>query len=294
MQPFSRETITDRRQPAVRWSAVVAGTAVALGLWMLLQLFGTGAALKAIDRENVDHLRGIGMGATAWSAVALLASMFVGGLLAGRLAGHHDDRVAGTHGALVWALTSIVGFLVITGAVSQVAEGWRERAAPAMARGTLGDLQGALAPVNARLRQEGKPEITVNDMIDASRQLGDTYDRDAFVVQLDEVSALNRAETDMVVRQLGDRAPDVVATARDVGEQRARAVEAADTAGNALLLSALALLLGLVAAVGGALLAARNMVHQRGLDAEPTHTTAPYPVAGTNLPENTERNPIQR
>jgi len=272
---------------------VVAGTAVALGLWMLLQLFGTGAALKVIDRDNVDHLRGIGMGATAWSAVALLASMFVGGLLAGQLAGHHDRRVAGVHGVLVWAVTSIVGFLVITGAVAQVAEGWRDQASPAMIRANVGDLETSLAPVNARLRGDGKAEISVNEVIDASRHTGGTYDREAFVIQLDEGSSLSRAEIDAAVRQLGDRAPEVAMIARDVGEQRDHAVAAADTAGNALLVSALALLLGLVAAVGGALLAARHLIHRRGLDAERTQTTSPYPVTGTNLPETTERNPIQ-
>ncbi len=279
----------------------MAGAAFALGLWMLLQMFGVGAGLAAIDKDDVDNLRGIGIGTSAGSAVALLAAMFVGGLLAGRLANHHDKRVAVVHGALVWALTSLVGLVVISGAVSAVADNWREDTAPAADLATRADLDQALAPINARLREEGKPELATNVVIEAARDAGsvDNYNRDTFVAQLAANSSLTRAETEGVIKQLGDRAPYVVATAHQLGDRRDRAIDAANRAGHALLLSALGLLLGLLAAVGGALLAARNLIHRRGHDVEPHHTTAPYPITGSMPPpmttamgETTERNPI--
>jgi MFS family permease len=120
MQPFSRETIVDRRQGAVRWSAVLAGSAIALATWMLLQLAGSGIALSALDAAEWDRVHAIGIGSSAWSVIAAVISLFVGGLLAGRLDGHHDKKVAALHGLLVWAITGIIGVLTVSSSISMM------------------------------------------------------------------------------------------------------------------------------------------------------------------------------
>ncbi len=120
MQPFSRETIVDRRQPALRWTAVLAGSAVAIATWMLLQLFGTGIALSLLESRDWNRIHQIGIGSSAWSVIALIIALFVGGMLAGRLSGHHDRKVVGLHGLLVWAITAIVGVIAVASSISMM------------------------------------------------------------------------------------------------------------------------------------------------------------------------------
>jgi MFS family permease len=120
MKPFFRETVVDRRSPSLRWQAVLAGTAVASATWMLLQLFGTGVALCAFSEHDLDRMRGIGIGTTAWSVLSPLIALFLGGLFAGRIAGHHDRRVAAIHGLLVWALTGLIGMIAVTASIGMM------------------------------------------------------------------------------------------------------------------------------------------------------------------------------
>jgi hypothetical protein len=120
MQPITRETIVDRRQPAIRWSAIFAGTAVAVGVWILLQVFGMGAGLSAIDTDNAGSLRGVGIGTSVWSLLAPLVAMFIGGWIAGKLAATRDDRVGGLHGVVVWALTSVAGVMLAVSLISAI------------------------------------------------------------------------------------------------------------------------------------------------------------------------------
>lgn len=123
MRPITRETILDRRQPSVRWSAVFAGAAVAVALWVVLQLIGMGAGLTAVDLYDDGSLRNVGVGTTVWSLIAPLLAMFAGGLVAGRLASTFDQKVAAHHGLIVWAIASLGGVLAVAWLVSAIAHG---------------------------------------------------------------------------------------------------------------------------------------------------------------------------
>src|SRR5438477_10327762 len=83
MRPIIRETIVERRQPQMRWSAVFAGAVVSVGLWVLLQMLGTGIGLAVIDTNDPHSLRGIGIGTGIWSVIAPLLALFFGGMVAG-------------------------------------------------------------------------------------------------------------------------------------------------------------------------------------------------------------------
>ena len=120
MQPYTRETIVDRRQAAVRWSAIFAGTAVAVGIWLLLQIFGMGAGLSAIDADNAGSLRGVGIGTSIWSLLAPLIAIFIGGWISAKLASTRDDKVGALHGAIVWAITSVLGVMLAVSLVSAI------------------------------------------------------------------------------------------------------------------------------------------------------------------------------
>ena len=85
MKPsISRETVIDRRQPYLHWSAIFGGALLATGVWILLQVLGTGVGLSAVDTSDASSLRGVGIGTGIWSIIAPLIAMFVGGLLVGR------------------------------------------------------------------------------------------------------------------------------------------------------------------------------------------------------------------
>jgi hypothetical protein len=123
MRPITRETIVDRRQPLLRWSAVFAGAAISVALWVVLQMLGMGIGFAAIDVDNAGSLRDVGIGTTAWTAAAPMIAMFIGGIIAGRMAGTHERGVGATHGFVVWAITSLVGMCALVVLVTTLAAG---------------------------------------------------------------------------------------------------------------------------------------------------------------------------
>lgn len=125
MRPITREII-DRRQPIMRWSAVFAGAIVSVALWVLLQMLGMGIGLAAIHVDDAGSLRDGGIGTTVWTVVAPFIAMFVGGVIAGRLAASRERTVGAMHGFVMWALTSLLGILATVSMVSMLASGaWR-------------------------------------------------------------------------------------------------------------------------------------------------------------------------
>lgn len=105
MRPvITREAIIERREPRMRWSAVVAGAFVALAVWVLLQLFDLGTALSTLD--NAEHARSLDVG--VWSLISPVIAMFCGGLVAGRLATAGEPGNGAMHGLVVWALAMLV------------------------------------------------------------------------------------------------------------------------------------------------------------------------------------------
>lgn len=284
MQPtISRETVLiDRRQPSLRWSAVFAGAACSIGFWILLQLLGLGIGLAAIDIEDVRTLRGAGVGTTLWSLVAPLIAMFLGGLIAGKLAQTIDRKVAGAHGLVMWALTSILGLCATIWIVTMVASGAarhrgalfdspdssmlaRDAAEPTALRELGIDAAELLAPINQRLSGQGKPTITIEDFEAALRGVvrsgiarGD-FDQELLIDQLVANTQLSHAEATDVERQIEARL--------DTGDGRAHALErrverhvlgTVDTAGKALTTVGVSLLLSLLSSVLGAIVALRQ------------------------------------
>ena len=286
MQPFSRETIIDRRQSGVRWSAVFAGAVAAVSVWMLLELLGLGAALLVLAPDDIDNVRSFAIGTTVWSLISPLIALFAGGALAGRLASHYDRKVAGLHGALVWGMTTVFGVVAIAGAVAMLDPTGRPSAAPVAAYSSRAELERTLAPINARLDARHKAKLSVDDVVAAARAAAmpnGGFDREAFTDKLDTRTKLTRADAEDVVRELGDRAPDLAADAYRLGEHRQRVLDVAKRAGDGLFGAGVALLLGLGCAIGGALAVNRRLVRGRhdtdpGLSVPMPHSTAPYPI----------------
>jgi hypothetical protein len=125
MQPIKRQVVVDRRQPALRWSAVFAGVAVSSGLWVLLQLFGLGFGLMAVDAADVDSLARASTGTAVLSVIAILVALFVGGIVAGRSSGTISRGMGATHGLVLWAITTGLAAIAIIWFLGMVGGGVR-------------------------------------------------------------------------------------------------------------------------------------------------------------------------
>jgi MFS family permease len=121
MKPYTRELIPDRRQPALKWGAVLAGATIAVAFWVLLQMLGMGAGLAAVDVDNAGSLRTIGIGTTVWTMLAPLVALFIGGFVAGRLATTFDQKNGAMHGFVVGSLASLAGLIATVAVVSMIA-----------------------------------------------------------------------------------------------------------------------------------------------------------------------------
>jgi hypothetical protein len=295
MQPITREII-DRRQPAIRWSAVLAGTAIAVGLWGVFQLLGIGAGLTALDPDDARSAHHAALGMGAWSVLSPLIATFVGGFVAARLSGTFDRKVGVGHGLVVWGLTTAAGILVTLWMASAAAVGVAHarnadnnnndvRAATDMNVGSSDarlyrDAEDALAPINARLRTQGKAEVSPNALIAAARAANtdDGFDSDKFIEKLDDKSSLDKAGATEVANQLGPRASSLIHQVPLATANEHDRMAAAEATGKGLLTLSLAMLLSIGTAIAGALVAMRSLF-DRDRHGNHPHTTAPYPVA---------------
>ena len=132
----------------IGWSAILAGATVAVGVWLVLHMLGIGIGLIAIDPDDAGTLRGVGIGAGIWSALAPLFGLFVGGLVAGRVAPTINSANAAIHGAVVWALTGIASLILLATAVSSVVQG-TAAAGAAVGRGAAAAEQAKRAALEA-------------------------------------------------------------------------------------------------------------------------------------------------
>jgi len=111
MMSFMREASVERRQPTLRWSAIIAGAVLGIGVWIFLQMLGMGLGLVSIEVDVFGAPRGASW-LGVWSVIAPLGAMFVGGGLAARYANTYDRRASITHAVLSWAVVAVIGTFV--------------------------------------------------------------------------------------------------------------------------------------------------------------------------------------
>lgn len=289
-----RETFVERRQSTVRWGAVIAGALVAIAVWMALQMLGLGVGLASIDTDEGGSLRGVGIGTGVWSVIAPLIALFIGGWAAARAGGVFDRTVGAIHGGTVWALTTILGLVMMTWTIGAVV-GATARAGAQLGQvassvdlSTLGiDTQDVLVPINERLRAQGKPTITASELEAATDAVmrravrEGTIDREMVVTALARNTDLTRQDAQEIANRLEQQFMQARGQASGLADDAATAARvAADRTGKVLLGGAIALLLGLAAAVGGAVLGAhRQNRSDRGTTTITTPTVPPPTVA---------------
>lgn len=108
----------------VSWGAIFAGFVAALSILFLLNLLGVGIGFASINPlEETDPLEGLGWATIIWWTVSNLIALFVGGMIAGRLAGFTDKMDGALHGAITWSLYVLLSVYLITSAVGNVFSG---------------------------------------------------------------------------------------------------------------------------------------------------------------------------
>lgn len=109
----------------IAWSAVVAGSLVALASGIVLSILALGLGLGAVDVVSGDEADAgmITAGVGVWWTVSALVSFFVGGWVAGRVAGGPFAPRGALLGILVWALVTLASLYVLSTGVSTVLGG---------------------------------------------------------------------------------------------------------------------------------------------------------------------------
>ncbi len=107
------------------WGAIFAGLFVALGVFLTLQILGAGIGLSTISLtgRQTSSPSSLGIGAAIWTFVFGLASLFVGGWVAGRFAWQPNKLQRVLHGLTVWGFFYVVMFWVVTTALGALAGG---------------------------------------------------------------------------------------------------------------------------------------------------------------------------
>jgi hypothetical protein len=263
----------------IGWSAILAGATVSVGVWLVLHLLGIGIGLTAIDPDDAGTLRGIGIGTGVWSAIAPILALFIGGLVAGRVAPTINTANAAIHGAVVWALTALTALLLLSNAVSSAVHGAAATGA-AVGRGaaaTLGESQALtlddlgiasedlIAPINRRLQAEGMPPVTAESLESTARDAlrsalrNEQVDRETLVRSLARNTRLTRPDAERVADRIEARMNELRARAGEAKEELTRkALQAAEVTGQVLLVLSVLMLLGLGASVAGAIASVRR------------------------------------
>lgn len=264
----------------LRWGAVLGGAVSALGLWILLYVFGLAIGLSSIDPSDPRSMRPSGMFAGIWALIAPIAALFVGGWVAGRGAGIVGRGGGVVHGLVAWSVTTLVGgaFLmfalsaVVGGIASigkEVARAGGEAAAAAVGAQSGGTLVGidtsdALQPVNARRQAAGEPPVPPAALEDAARAASSSalaqgrFDKVALVQAIIADTGLPQADAaeiaDRMEAQYQQRTAQLHSKAQAAAQSaKTGALKVAEQSGKAFWGVFGALLLGLAAALlGGA------------------------------------------
>ncbi|HUB06431.1 MAG TPA: hypothetical protein VMB50_05500 [Myxococcales bacterium] len=91
----------------ISWSAIFAGTLVALALEGVLTFLGNAIGLQLVNPLNLVAARTPDTGAVLWTLGIPLGCFFVGGLVAGVVWAHHSAVESFVTGLIVWALIGL-------------------------------------------------------------------------------------------------------------------------------------------------------------------------------------------
>jgi hypothetical protein len=288
--------------PPVRlsWGAIFGGAVAALAVGILLHALGFALGLSAIDPSKPSSLRGSGLFTGIWSLVCSFIALFIGGAVASRGSGVMTRGGGAIHGLVMWGLTTLVGTWLVLAAAANViggvaslgrtaVEGGASAVAAAgggaaqAAKGLGIDAGDALKPVNNRLRAQGKPQVTAQQLENATAAVAKDalnkghVDRAMLVNSIAKNTSLSRADAEDVAARVEAQ---LNKTRGQVGEKlqsvQHGALQAAESTGTAFWGMFGALLLGMLSAVLGATVGVSKRRRLWAESGPPYVTTDPF------------------
>lgn len=154
----------------ISWGAIFAGLFVALAAQLLLSFLGIGIGASTIHLGSSDgaSATGLGIGGAVWFFLSVLVALFIGGWVAGTVAGM-PRRVEGLlHGVVVWSLTTLVTVYVLTTAIGGIlggATGLLGKAVGAAGTGAAAVAPGISSAVGTQLKKNGITLDTVTGKV---------------------------------------------------------------------------------------------------------------------------------
>jgi hypothetical protein len=248
----------------VGWGAILAGVALALVTQLILSMIGAGIGLATLDPGTGDNpsASGFSIAAAVWWSVSGIIAAFIGGFAAGRLAGVPKESTAGWHGIASWAVTTLViaylaattastllggAFSAVTSTMSGIAQGATQGATQAAANSA-----DPFAAIQQAITGGGNGTTASNDpasaAVTAMRGLltGNPEDQTAAREQAAQALATARnipiEEARTQVTQYEQQYQQAKGTVAETAD------EAATTASTGTLVSAVALIIGAIAA----------------------------------------------
>ncbi len=264
------------------WGAALAGAAIALGLQLLLSLLGVGIGLSTVDPAAGDTpgATTFGVATGIYYAIVTLLSLFVGGWVAGHLAGM-PRRIDGLlHGVVTWSVAILLLLYVVTTTVGAVVSGTLgalsstlqaagqsvQAAAGAVADSEIGnDALSAIEQQARQLlgeRQQGAGGQDAGGLLQQVMAVAEggvsDQERQRLVDQLVQQTGITREEAEAQLQQLESQYQEALATAEQQAREAAQATAEAVSRGS--FWSFVALLLGAAAAaLGGWMGAPRDL-----------------------------------
>lgn len=140
-----------RRQvfPAIRWGAVLAGVAVGISVQLALTLLGIATGLSTVE---VAQGEGMGTGPLIWAGFSMLIAAFVGGYVAARMSGLKRKADGILHGAVSWAVTTIMFAVLATSVGGTLMSGVFNNMSQLAQAGMQG---GSASPIAAVMQSQG-------------------------------------------------------------------------------------------------------------------------------------------
>jgi polyhydroxyalkanoate synthesis regulator phasin len=130
------------------WGAIFAGALIVLTVQLLLGVLGLAIGLTAVNpATEQDPWSGIGIGAMIWWIVTGIVALLVGGWAGGRMAGLPRRLDGALHGAIVWALSTVLMvWLAFSAAGAVVGGAWNVLSTTAQAAGGIASSAAGAIP----------------------------------------------------------------------------------------------------------------------------------------------------
>lgn len=231
--------------PAIRWGAVLAGVAVGVSVQLVLTLLGIATGLSSTD---ITEGEAMGTGPLIWAGFSMLVAAFVGGYVAARMSGLKRKADGVLHGAVSWAVTTIMFAVLATSVGGTLVSGVFNNMSQLARAGASG---GNDSPLTALMRAQGGRMDA--ESIKQLQQFIQTGQRDQAVQLVTSKMGVEQGRAEAIV----DQALIVSGSPQSASPQGKQTAEnAVQTAGTAAWVVFLAVALALAIGIGGGALGA--------------------------------------